>query len=242
MIQKQKLSILLPVLLLLMGTQSCTFDANAIRGDGNVVTREKSLDSFSEIDASGVFKIFLLEGENPHIRIETDENIHEYISYKVRNNTLELSMQSNQIYRPTRLHAYITVNALEKIRMSGATSLEADHVIVSPEFSLHLSGAGDIDLEVETEKLTTHVSGAGSLKIKGYANMHDITLSGAASLKCVDLITQVTHIRLSGAGSANVYASEELNASISGVGSIRYAGEPQSKNISRSGVGSIRPI
>ncbi|TVQ92652.1 MAG: DUF2807 domain-containing protein [Bacteroidetes bacterium] len=242
MIQKQKLNILLPLLILMMGAQSCTFDTNAIRGDGNVLTREKNLDSFTEIDASGVFKIFLLEGENPHIRIETDENIHEYISYEVKRSTLKLKMESNQIYRPTRLDVYVTVNDLGQIRLSGATSLEADHVLVSPEFSLHLSGAGDIDLEVETEKLTTHVSGAGSLKIKGYTYMHDITLSGAASLKCVDLITHITHIKLSGAGSANVYASEELNASISGVGSIRYAGEPRSTNISRSGVGSIRPI
>jgi hypothetical protein len=241
--QKQKLNIiLLPLLILIMGIQSCGFDANAIRGDGNVISVESNLDEFTTLDASGIFKIFLLEGNNPHIRIETDENIHEYISFEVRRNTLKLSMKNNQIYRPTHLHVYLTVNTIEKLDLSGATSLEADHTLVSPNLTISISGAGDLDLDVETRDLRTTVSGAGNISLSGNADTHEVKLSGAASMKCTDLKTRSTIISLSGAGSADVHASELLDASISGVGSIKYAGDPEKTNISKSGLGSIKPI
>lgn len=240
--QKQKLNILLPLFMLILGLQSCGFDANAIKGDGNVISVEEKLDAFNEIDASGMFKIFLVKGDEPNIRIETDENIHEYIGFSVKRNKLELEMESNHVYRPTRLHVFITTDKLDKINLSGATSLEADYTLASEELLLHVSGAGDIDLDVDVDKLMTKVSGAGSIGITGSADEHDVTLSGAASMKCVDLVTRITTIKLSGAGSADVFATEMLDANLSGVGSIRYAGEPDQTRISKTGIGSIKPV
>ena len=240
--QKQKLNILLPFFLLILGLQSCGFDANAIKGDGNVISVEEKLDAFSEIDASGMFKIFLVRGDEPNIRIETDQNIHEYISFSVKRNKLTLEMESNHVYRPTRLHVFITTDKLDIINLSGASSLEADYTLASEELLLHISGAGDIELDVDVDKLMTKVSGAGSIGITGSADEHDVTLSGAASMKCVDLITRITTIKLSGAGSADIFATEMLDANLSGVGSIRYAGEPDQTRISKSGIGSIKPV
>ena len=46
-------------------------------------------------------------------------------------------------------------------------------------------------------------------------------------------------VTVTGAGSVNVYATQELNATVSGVGQITYAGDPPVVNKSVSGVGSI---
>ena len=46
-------------------------------------------------------------------------------------------------------------------------------------------------------------------------------------------------ISVSGAASADVYAREYLDASVSGVGSIDFYGNPDKTNTSVSGVGSI---
>ena len=42
-----------------------------------------------------------------------------------------------------------------------------------------------------------------------------------------------------GAGSISVYASERLDASVSGIGSIDYSGNPATVNRSVSGLGKI---
>lgn len=240
---KNKKSILLAVLMLLLFSfQSCGFDVNAIKGNGNLQSVEKNVTYFDAIKASGMFKIYLEEGDVPFVRIDTDENIHEYIKLEVKGNTLEISMERNQTYNPTRLEVYITVNHLRKLELSGATSLSASHIISAEELVMEMSGASDVNMMVDVQKLETIVSGAGSINIEGNAAYHKVRLSGAASLKCVDLITRETSINLSGAGSADVHATEKIDASISGVGSIKYAGNPSSTSFSKSGLGSIKPI
>lgn len=236
-------SVLMAVLaLLLFSFQSCGFDVNAVKGDGNVVSRDTEVGFFDAIEASGMFRIILEKGTQPGVRVTTDENLHEYITVKVQNNTLELSMRRNQTYNPTRLEVFVTYTDLQRINMSGATSLSADDPIETQRLELDLSGAGELKLQVATQVLRTSVSGAGSIQIEGNAAQHHMQLSGAASVKCADLITRETIISLSGAGSADVYATETLHATLSGVGSIRYGGDPENTRINKSGLGTIRPL
>jgi hypothetical protein len=226
-----------------MSLQSCVWDANAIRGNGNVTTEVSDVDSFDAIKASGMFKVILVKGDKPGVKVETDENLQQYVKIDVRNSTLRVGMTQGQTYNPTRMEVYITTSGdLKELDLSGATSISADHVLLGDNLDIDVSGAGDINLELNVGRLSTKVSGAGSIKLKGNADHHQIRLSGAASMKCMDLKTTSTDVNLSGAGSANVYATETLEANISGVGSIKYGGNPQKTNFSKSGLGSISPV
>jgi len=49
----------------------------------------------------------------------------------------------------------------------------------------------------------------------------------------------VTLIRVTGAGSVDVYATQQLDAIVSGVGQITYAGDPPVVNKNVSGIGTI---
>jgi len=234
----------LMVLLLLAGLffAACDFDVNSIRGDKNVVSVEKQLSHFDAIEVSGMFKVYLVEGDNPMIQIVTDENLQQYVKAEIENNTLKLGMKGSNSYSPTEMKAYITVNYLSELSLSGATSLSSDHIIQSDNMAISISGAGDMDLRINTNNLRTNISGAGSVKIGGNANSHHIRISGVASLNCLKLQTRDTDVSISGAGSAKVYATQMLDASVSGVGSIRYDGNPQSTRFNTSGAGSINPI
>ncbi len=239
---KNYLLLVVMFLMMVSGLQACMLDTQAIHGDKNVVDRAYAVDEFNRISVSGMFKIYLIEGEENHLYLETDENLHEYVTAEVRNNTLYLGLAKGNNYRPSRMDAYITLSALESMDLSGATSLEADHTIAGEMLAMHLSGASNIELDVDVVEMVTHVSGAGSVNLSGAAREHEIRLSGAASLKCRELITEKTLIRLSGAGSAHVYASQLLEARLSGVGSIRYGGNPQNTSFEKSGLGSIKPF
>ncbi len=230
------------LILLVLTSSSCALNPNSIRGDGNMTEVTWEVTDFEAIDASGMFKIYLLEGTSPSLRVETDENLQKYVHVEVHDNTLKLSMDRNHTYNPTRMEVFITTNELKEINMSGATSISADYTLISDNLSLDLSGAGNINLHVDVVTLTTRVSGAGSINISGNADNHHVRLSGAASMSCLDLHTRSTTIHLSGAGSAKVYATDLLDANLSGVGSIRYGGNPQSTQINKSGIGTISPV
>ncbi|TVQ06598.1 MAG: DUF2807 domain-containing protein [Bacteroidetes bacterium] len=235
----------LPILIALLATvfmlQSCVYDVNAIKGNKNIVTVENDLAPFESLQISGIFKVYLTEGSSPHIKIETDENIHEYITVEVRNNTLHLGMKKGS-YDPSRLDVYITASQLEKIGISGAASLTSQNTLLGETLSINSSGASNINVSVQSESLSTSVSGAGKISIRGEVYQHDIQISGVASIDCLQLATEETKVSISGAGSAKVHAASFLDARVSGVGSIRYSGNPENIRTSTSGAGSIKPV
>ncbi|MFW5706719.1 MAG: head GIN domain-containing protein [Bacteroidota bacterium] len=236
------LVVILSLVVLAYSGQSCVYNVNAIRGDGNVITIETPTNDFTALQISGMFKVTLVEGTNPGVSITTDENIQEYVTIETTNGTLRLGMKKGESYDPTSLEAVITVATLEEISISGAVSIHCNHTLQAQNLALNLSGAGNMELLVDAENIKTRVSGAGNVGISGKAAKHDLGISGVASVDCIELKTNHTTVKISGAGTANVFADESLNASVSGVGSIRYDGDPTDTQVKTSGAGSIKPI
>ncbi len=221
--------------------QSCTFGAgNVIKGDGNVITTTHEVGDFKGIDIQGVFNITLIPGEGMPVVLETDENLQELISIKVRNKTLYVSQTKDGVFRHTKMELQIPYSAIERINVGGACKLFSDDALVAEKMLFDISGAADIDLTLDVASLQTSVSGAANIRFDGRADKHNARLSGASNIRAEELHTLDTRISLSGAGSANIHASETLDASLSGVGSIRYYGEPRNIKINKSGIGSIR--
>lgn len=220
---------------------SCTFsDGKVTRGDGNVIKTTVVLDYFDEIDLQGAFNVKLSQGTELQATIETDENLQELVEVEVKEGTLFINTTRDVMLRPTKMELFITYPELKRFTIGGACKLSSEEAITSQALVFDLSGAAEIDLSIMAEVLRTNLAGAGSIRFEGQALQHYIELSGASNLQAEKLITEVTEIELSGAGSANVYASDLLKASLSGVGSIRYYGNPAQTQINKSGLGSIK--
>ncbi len=224
-------------------SQGCAINGvNTLSGDGNIETVTHEIDKFDVLKLSGSFNVILSEGEKENLVIETDENLHQHINVEIKNDVLHIYSDRDIVLRPTKLDIHVTYTGLEKIISAGACRITADTTIRSEAFTLELSGAGSCELNIETEELKTNVSGAASIILTGAATTHKVSLSGAGSLKAEELITENTVIDLSGAGAATVHATESLNASLSGVGSIKYTGNPEIKHKNVSGIGIIKSI
>jgi len=210
--------------------QGCMFnDVNSIKGEGSIIVKEHEIGNFNTIELGGAFEVMLKEGAETKLTIETDENLHQYINIETKNNELHVYSDRDKALRPSKLKVHITYTDLKKLSIGGACSLNSETTIYSDTFEFNISGAGSGKLDIETEKLTTDVSGAASL-------------SGASNLKAENLHTKNTVIRLSGAGAAKVFASEVIDANLSGVGSIKYGGNPEIKKTNVSGIGRISSI
>lgn len=233
--------LLLTTAVIALFINACTFGTGqVIKGDGNVVTTLHETGYYNSIDIQGVFNVQLVSGAGLPVELQTDENLQELILLEVRNNTLYVSTTKQAIFNPTKMELIIPYSELEKISIGGACKLSSETAVVSNNLLLEVSGAGDIDLMVDLESLRTRISGAANISLEGSAEKHSANLSGASNMRAEKLLTKNTQVSLSGAGSAHIYASESLDASLSGVGSIRYYGDPVKKSISKSGIGSIR--
>ena len=213
---------------------------NTIDGNGDVKNETRAVSTFSKIDISGGFKVLLNQGNTEKLEIEVDENLIKLIETEVKGNTLYISSKK-PIGNAKSLRVYITSVNVNEIKASGAIELKNKGIYHADNLDISISGAADIDLDLDVENLTMEMSGASETDLSGLANNVDIKISGAGDLDAKKLKTRNTSIDISGAGSAIVYAKKILNIEVSGAGSVKYKGNPKvKKNI--NGAGSVTEI
>lgn len=123
-----------------------------------------------------------------------------------------------------------------------------------------VSGSGDMDLKGSCNNFDSDVSGSGkvyvSASIKEYAdfgvsgsgkiqaqgNVQKVkaAISGSGRINAGDLVAESCDVRISGSGDLEINVKEELDASISGSGSVTYSGDPKRINSHASGSGHVR--
>lgn len=213
---------------------------NTIDGNGEVTKEQRAVSSFNKIDISGGYEVLINQGDMERLEIEADENLLEYIETKTKGNTLYIST-NKPIGNTSSLKLYITVVDVEDIDVSGAIELRNKGTYKTENLEIDVSGAADIDLDVDVENLTMDMSGASETTLSGTANNFEIEISGAGELQAKKLKTRNTTIDISGAGSAIVHAKKTLNVSVSGAGSVKYKGSPKIKK-DISGAGSVEKL
>jgi len=204
---------------------------------------EKPISPFTEVEADGDIKLIVTQGDTRPIKIEGDENILSYIEVIQEGNRIKVQTREGVHLIPSGdLNVYVSSPTYKSIEVSGSSDIVGQNRITSSdELNLQASGAGDIQMEVDAPKITSGISGSGSIKLKGQTKDLDIDLSGSGHAYCYELLTENTTVQISGAGSAQVYASVKLKADVSGAGNISYKGNA-SVTQDISGVGSVNKV
>jgi hypothetical protein len=83
------------------------------------------------------------------------------------------------------------------------------------------------------------VSGASSVTLKGETRDFIVEGSGSTDVKCYELLAESTRVDISGASSAQVFASVKLDVDVSGAADVKYKGNAV-VNQQVSGAGSVK--
>jgi hypothetical protein len=228
------------VLIAFSGLTSCRFMGKRVHGNGVIKTEERPVSSFKEVEAAGNIQLIVSQGDLKPVKLESDENILSYIEVIQQGDRIIIKTKESVNLIPSGdLKVYVTSPTYKSIEVSGSSDIiGATKITSGDELSLEASGAGDIKMEVDAPKITAGISGSGSIDLKGQAKDLDINLTGAGHAYCYGLMTENTSVDISGAGSAQVFASVKIKADISGAGNISYKGNASvSQQI--SGAGSV---
>ena len=209
-----------------------------VRGDGNVKTENRSVTGYNSIDVSGSIDVYVREDSAQSVKIETDENLLQYVTVRVEGTVLEIYPRDNYNLRPTgTIKVYVAGSDFKKFEASGACDYYTDNKITnSDDISIDLSGACDAKMELSAPKIKAELSGSGKLILTGETKDLSIGGSGSSDFRCFDMKAENVNVDISGSGDAEVFASVKLNIDVSGSGSIKYKGNPSvSQRISGSG-------
>jgi hypothetical protein len=192
-------------------------DWHRIRGNGHILSEERPVSPFTDVDAGGGYEMEWHPGP-ASLRLTTDENLLPRIETSMKGTLLRI--KTNGPLAPTHgLKIAITSPSLTGASLSGAARFNATQ-LSGPNFTLETSGASRITLAGRTTRLTASLTGASRLS--------------AEALKAEDVELSVT-----GAGKAHVAAANSLKASITGAGKVTYSGNPRVLKKEITGAGSI---
>jgi hypothetical protein len=192
--------------------------AGGVAGSGVIKNEKRSISGFTAIDASGAFDIEVVCQKEPSLELEGDDNLLALVKTEVRGNTLYISPERAFSVKKA-IRVKVSVPNVESISSSGAGSFRVT--------------------QIKNEKIKVDSSGASTLEMSGETTALNLDMSGASKIDTERLRAARVKISISGAGKATVFASEELNANVSGAGEVTYAGDPKTVNKNVSGAGSI---
>lgn len=231
---------IIPLSLTLLAFISCTIPGcimpGCIQGSGNYTSENRTVGDFSSIDLAGIGDVYLSQGEK-HLRIEAEDNIIQEMKTEVSAGKLAIYHNARCINPHMPIKIFVSTPELESLSISGSGRIISQSPIESNALNLRVSGSGNMELNAVCQDLKMIISGSGGANLKGEAAKSEILISGSGALHGYDLLTDRSRISISGSGIAQINAKEELDALISGSGSLYCKGNPEivSQTVSGSG-------
>lgn len=106
-----------------------------------------------------------------------------------------------------------------------------------------VSGSGKVILNCSVrDRASFEISGSGKIEASGSAKEVRASISGSGKVLAAGLVTDDCEVRISGSGDVEIHVNKELDATISGSGTVSYKGSPAHVNSNSSGSGSIRKL
>src|SRR5213596_3360881 len=136
-------------------------DIGGIRGNGHLVSEQRNVDPFVNVETGGAFRVEWHSGA-PSASITVDENLLQYVEMEVRDKVLHV--RTTRSIRPRHsIKLQLTSNALESASFSGASRLTA-HQLSGSKFYLETKGASNATLDGAVDELIANLTGASDLR------------------------------------------------------------------------------
>jgi len=192
---------------------------DTIYGSGNVVTQTRNVDECSGITIQNVGNIYLTQDENQSIRVEADDNIIDDVITRKENGILIVGLEDGS-YSNITLKIFVSLKTIKSLSINGAGNITTENSFICDSLNMAINGAGNVNL-------------------KGNGNYLNCFINGAGNVMAQEFIVQKCRVLVNGAGTCTVNVTEDLDASVNGVGTIFYYGNPANVKTSITGLGQI---
>ena len=182
----------------------------------------RSVAPFTTISNSGPVNVHIEVGKAQSVRVSGSDDLVSDLQTEVVDNELRLHMGRDTTHfnrNHDALNVTITVPQLTAFTMAGAGATTITHM------------SGD--------NLDVRFGGAGSFKADGSVKNLTLNVGGVGAIDTRELHADTATVNVGGVGHVKVWAGTRLDASVGGVGSLTYYGEPKTVNTSGGGLGSI---
>ncbi len=222
-----------------------------VKTSGKIISEEISVESFEEIIVYERVKLFIEQGDNYKVRIETGKNLMENVYAEVENNRLQLRNENScnlfRDYEITKI--YVTTPTLNWLQNSSGSGIESIGILNYPELwlrsfnqerdpDIHTNGDFILDLNVENLRITN--DNISNYFLRGTAeNVNLFFANGDGRLEAGELIVQDYDVLHRGTNKLIINPQQSLKGDIFGFGDIISKNRPPEVDIEEHYTGRL---
>jgi phage shock protein PspC (stress-responsive transcriptional regulator) len=203
--------------------------------------QEFNLNDFNSVNAGGIFSLNIVRSHDFKVIASGRHEDVDDVEMRVDGDELIIELE-DRFSGLNRNRKEITVNIampkVEHLRLNGAAKASVKG-FDQDYFDMDLTGASNANVDARVNSFTIEVEGAAKITLSGYGENLNVKASGASTVNAFDYEANHVEVEISGASSAKVHATDELEADASGFGRIQYRGNPQRVNIHGSGSNNV---
>lgn len=191
--------------------------------------KTQNLGDFTAVRAYDKINVTLMHSSEN--KIELRGNNSDNVEVVTKNGDLKIRMKASKMFGGEDVEATLYYKGtIDNVEASEGATVTSPDTFKAIAFEVNAKEGAKIVLKVDTDRLKVIGNSGGKLELKGNAKNNDITMSSGATLQATDLSTQQTIISLKAGGSADVKASDFVEAKTFAGGTINIYGNPKQVN------------
>lgn len=207
----------------------------------NFTKQERKTASFDGIRINCSADVYLTQGNNQSVVVETEDYNQDKILTQVEGNTLVITTKRFTNLHTKRLRVYVEIPQINSLEINGSGDIHASS-IQGKNLMIAIKGSGDVLVgTLHLDDLTASIMGSGDLHFNGKINTMKLNVRGSGDTRISDL--QCDKADMSIAGSGDIMISGKASQAVvwvQGSGDLKGSGFEVSKAVTNQiGSGDI---
>ena len=177
----------------------------------------RQVGAFDAIAVHAPLELTISRSQQPSLQVSAPLAVLRTLTTTIEKGRLTIRLPDTRDTPPIRVT--VATPSLRAIEITGAARVQATDLIADT-LAVALTGSGMIALGGQVERLAVSLGGSGVLDLARLQARH-------------------ATLDFTGSGEAHVYASQSVQAQLSGAGRIVIAGNPKQRSVAQSGSGQI---
>lgn len=219
---------------------SCTLNFSSKESD-NRISDERDLEEVQQLEVSGIFNLYLSQGDKPSIRIEGNEEHVKKFKTVQNGDVLELKFEEikDNVFSESRPNVYLTLSDLKSLKFDGVGNIKSEGPFKVEDIRLEGGGVGNILLQFEATKIDADFNLLGNLTLKGSAEEIQLSNEGIGNIDATGMTAKNMNLESSGIGKVAVHCTGDLSITVNGIGAVSYTGNPNVIKEEINGIGKV---
>jgi len=199
---------------------------------------EKEVGNFNKVTAFDQIDVVLVPAQENKVVI--DGSGSEEVELVNKNGELKIRMPLTKLLSGDNISATVYFKKIDAIEANEGSRISSETTFKSTSFDIIAKEGSQIKIKVDVSRLTARVGNGSTIEIEGKAKNQDVLVNSGGTYEADKLITNQTIITANAGGSADVYATDLVDAKVRAGGDITIYGKPKQINQKTVAGGTIK--